>query len=185
MQPNFRLRVTRLGRGRQRGVSLLEVLISLVIVGIGVLGLIGMQARAMSNQRDSFDRKAAAELLAQITERMRANHLGFMAGGYSSSMLPTDSPASGVSCLTATPCTPAQLATNDVAAWQRSIRERLPAGGAVIAPSTGTGFGTGSSAMRITMVWREAAPTTGADAGCTAVSVTDTSFRCLVAEVFP
>ena len=174
---------------RQRGVSLLEVMISLLIVGIGVLGLIGMQARAMSNQRDSFDRKAAAELLAQISERMRANHLGFMGNAYLSSLLPggTITPPGGTGCVTGSPCLPADLAAADLFAWQTMIRSRLPDGGAVVAGSAGggTGIGSGSNSVRITMVWREASPTSGADAGCTAVGVTDPAFRSLVGEVFP
>ena len=34
----------------------------------------------MSFQKDSFDRKAAAEMAAQIAERVRANYDGFRSG---------------------------------------------------------------------------------------------------------
>ena len=172
---------------RQRGVSLLEVMISLVIVGIGVLGLIGMQARAMSNQRDSFDRKAAAELMAQISERMRANHLGFMANNYASTLLPADAVGTATACVLASPCTAAQQASSDLVSWHTQIRNRLPSSGAVIGTSGAAGsvIGSGANSMRITMIWREASPTGGTDAACAAVGVNDGSFRCLVGEVFP
>ena len=61
---------------------MIEVLVSLTIVAFGVLGLLGLQARALSFQRDSFDRRTAAEMVAQLAERMRANHLGLTSGLY-------------------------------------------------------------------------------------------------------
>ena len=41
---------------------------TLTIVAIGLLGLLGMQTRSAGWQRDSFDRKAAAELAEQLAE---------------------------------------------------------------------------------------------------------------------
>ncbi len=61
---------------------MIEVLVSLTIVAFGVLGLLGLQARALSFQRDSFDRRTAAEMVAQLAERMRANHMGLISGWY-------------------------------------------------------------------------------------------------------
>ncbi len=61
---------------------MIEVLVSLTIVAFGVLGLLGLQARALSFQRDSFDRRTAAEMVAQLAERIRANHLGLTTGLY-------------------------------------------------------------------------------------------------------
>ena len=66
----------------QAGLSMIEVLVSLTIVAFGVLGLLGLQARALSFQRDSFDRRTAAEMVAQLAERMRANHMGLTGGLY-------------------------------------------------------------------------------------------------------
>ena len=69
-------------RRLQAGLSMIEVLVSLTIVAFGVLGLLGLQARALSFQRDSFDRRTAAEMVTQFAERMRANHLGLTNGLY-------------------------------------------------------------------------------------------------------
>ena len=171
---------------RQVGASLLEVLISLFIVGIGVLGLIGMQAKAISNQKDSFDRKAAAELVAQISERMRANHLGFMGNSYSSSFLPGVAVGTGTACVSGTPCSPAALAGNDLIAWHRAIRDRLLDSGAIISPApTGSSIGAGANSVFVTLIWREARPTTGVDPACSAVGLSDAGQRCLMAQVFP
>ena len=174
-------------RRGQRGVSLIEVLVGLVIIAIGLLGLMGMQARALSMQKDSFDRNAAAELISQLGERMRANHLGFMDNRYASSLLPTGTIGTATNCVAATPCTPATLAQSDLVNWQRNLRARLPDAGAVVAPTgpTGATVGAGATSMRVTVIWREVNTNSGADAACTAVSVTDVQYRCLAAEVFP
>lgn len=171
----------------QHGVSMIEVLVGLVIIAVGLLGLMGMQARALSLQKDSFDRNAAAEMISQLTERMRANHLGFMANRYASSLLPGVAIGTASACVAATPCTPQTLAAADLVNWHRSLRARLPDAGAVVAASGGAGaaMGAGATSMRITVIWRELNPTSGTDAACTAVSVTDVQYRCLAAEVFP
>ena len=67
---------------KQHGLSMIEILVTLTIVAFALLGLLGLQARALSYQKDSFDRKAAAELVSNLAERMRANHLGFGDGNY-------------------------------------------------------------------------------------------------------
>ncbi len=72
----------------QAGLSMLEVLVSLTIVAFGVLGLLGLQARALSFQKDSFDRRTAAEMVAQLAERIRANHMGLVNGDYDSAVAP-------------------------------------------------------------------------------------------------
>ena len=66
----------------QSGLSMIEILVTLTIVAFALLGLLGLQARALTFQKDSFSRKAAAEMVAQLAERMRANHLGFASGAY-------------------------------------------------------------------------------------------------------
>lgn len=173
------------GTGRaEAGSSLLEVLVSLVIIAIGVLGLVGLQTTATGHQKDSFDRMAAAELLSQIGERMRANHLGFMANAYASSLLPGAAMPEPVPCVIGAPCTPAAVAAMDLAHWYGGLRERLPDSGAVVASAAG-GIGAGAASMRVTMIWRELRNATAALPECIAVGITDASYRCLTAEVFP
>ena len=87
---------------------MIEVLVALTIVAFGLLGLAGLQARSISFNKDSFDRKAAAEMAAQLAERVRANYDGFNVGSYNLTMLPTEQgpfpvPACGRSAKTAPP----------------------------------------------------------------------------------
>lgn len=60
-------------RRRQAGVSLIEVLISVVILGIGMLGIAAMQARALQNNSSSLERSQMVVQSYAILDAMRAN----------------------------------------------------------------------------------------------------------------
>lgn len=57
----------------QRGFSLLEVIITMAILAVGLLGLAGMQARALNAEADSFSRAQAMMLANEMADRMNAN----------------------------------------------------------------------------------------------------------------
>jgi type IV pilus assembly protein PilV len=117
----------------QSGLSMVEILVTLTIVAFGLLGLLGLQARALTFQKDSFSRKAAAEMVAQLAERMRANHLGFMSGAYDFSFpIAALDPAVINECATITACTLGEVATRDLNQWTAELRRRLPASAAYI-----------------------------------------------------
>ena len=59
-----------LPRGPQHGVALLEVLVAMLIFSIGLLGLLGLQARAISLSTDAEDRNRAALLANEIASTM-------------------------------------------------------------------------------------------------------------------
>jgi type IV pilus assembly protein PilV len=62
----------RLARS-QRGVTLLEVLISIVVLSVGLLGYAGLQTLSMKNNTSAFQRSQATMLTYDIVDRMRAN----------------------------------------------------------------------------------------------------------------
>lgn len=68
--------------GRQAGLMLIEVLISLVIVAIGLLGLAGLHLRAQQAETEAYQRAQALMLLNDIENRIRANRPGAWAGNY-------------------------------------------------------------------------------------------------------
>ena len=63
-------RLRRPDRGSQRGVALVEALISVLIFSFGVLGLIGLQANAINFSVDAEDRSRAALLANEIASSM-------------------------------------------------------------------------------------------------------------------
>ena len=160
----------------QLGASMIEVLVSLIVVAFGLLGLAGLQARSMSFQKDSFDRKSAAEMAGQIAERVRANFDGFKAGNYNLTLTPNDATAAVIPvCGDPLNCTPAETAARDWAMWQIDLRRRLPVSGAYLnAPAN-------SAQINLILAWQEGQQKADvADTLCSnaPVNIADTTFRC-------
>jgi type IV pilus assembly protein PilV len=57
----------------KNGFSLIEVLVTLVLVTTGVLGMVAMQGRSIQHTQESVQRNAAVDLTNQLVEIMRAN----------------------------------------------------------------------------------------------------------------
>jgi len=157
----------------QLGASMIEVLVSLAVVAFGLLGLAGLQARSMSFQKDSFDRKAAAEMVAQLAERVRANYDGFKAGNYNLTFKDTDALDPIPACGDPLNCTPAEAAARDWAMWRVDLRRRLPVSAAFLtAPAN-------SSQITLVMAWQEGqTKADAADTLCDSVGINDATFRC-------
>ena len=60
-------------RRRQRGASLLEVLISVLILGIGMLGIAALQATALRNSQSSLEQSQAVIQNYAIIDAIRVN----------------------------------------------------------------------------------------------------------------
>lgn len=58
----------------QAGLSLIEVLIALVVLAVGILPMIGLQAVSKRSNFDSIQRTTAAQLAYDLMQRMRANN---------------------------------------------------------------------------------------------------------------
>ncbi len=56
----------------QRGFSLIEVLVTIVILAFGLLGLAGMQARMLTMEMESYQRSQALLLLNDMASRLEA-----------------------------------------------------------------------------------------------------------------
>jgi type IV pilus assembly protein PilV len=165
---------------KQRGLSMIEILVTLTIVAFGVLGLLGLQARALSFQKDSFDRKAAAELISEFAERARVNYEGFRRGFYNADLGPTVATPGIAGC--AAPCTAAQTAARDLGEWHRELRRRIPVSGAYVRwdPANDTW-------IDVTVAWPEPQAALTADPVCTATgdATIPLNFRCYQVRVLP
>lgn len=59
--------------GAQRGASLIEVLVTMVILAVGLLGLAGLQSRLQASEMEAYQRAQALVLLEDMANRIAAN----------------------------------------------------------------------------------------------------------------
>lgn len=60
-------------RFKECGISLIEVLVTLVILAVGMLGIMGMQARLQQSEAEVYQRTQALILLQDMASRLAAN----------------------------------------------------------------------------------------------------------------
>lgn len=132
MQLNAREPYTMHLKNKQVGMTLIESLIALLVLAVGLLGLAGVQARMLAENRTSNQRAVAISLIDDMFNRMRNNRDAAYAGSYASDWSAT---AAVQDCISAT-CTPAQLAQSDLNQWRSNISSSLPGGNAKIFTSS-------------------------------------------------
>jgi len=112
---------------KSRGVTLLENLIALLVLSIGLLGIAGLQASTFRNGKDATFRAIATQQAENMANRMRANPAGVAADLYNNIDGATAMPTGAALCA-GTTCTAAQIATLDMAEWDRDNDLFLPGG---------------------------------------------------------
>jgi len=73
--PNRRKSRLPVAARRNAGFSLIEVMVSIIIIAIGLLGLAGLQAQAMNSEFESYQRSQAIMLVNDMVERIRMNRV--------------------------------------------------------------------------------------------------------------
>lgn len=167
---------------RSRGVSLIEVLVSLVILSLGVLAVVALQLVAKRNNADAGQRTIAAQLAYDMLERMRANSAPARLGEY----LTGNSPLGRGSMTEPTPnctvatCTAAELVLYDLWQWEQALdgaaeqKDGGNTGGLVMPTACIDGpAGGGDGLYNITIVWRGTVGIPDALAGSTSDSTPD------------
>lgn len=115
---------------KQLGASLLEVLVSMLLMSFGMLALAAMQAYSVAAQRNAANRAVASALASELAELIRLNPSGFAGGSYDVAFMPTAIPGPPNIVPCAFPaCTPASLGVADLTAFQNRVRSQLPLGG--------------------------------------------------------
>lgn len=112
----------------QHGTSLIEVLVTLVIVAFGLLGVAAFQAKAQVGSVESYQRAQAVILLEDMTNRMSGNGAG--ADSYVSATVIGTGDARPSSCAAALPG-----AARDLCEWSNALK------GAAEVDASGTRMG--------------------------------------------
>ena len=137
----------------QRGFSLVEVLIALVIMSVGMLGIAGLYVQSMQAGRTSMFRHHAITLAGDVADRIRANPTAGAA--YNSAAGAQGTPNN---CDTQN-CNIAEMADNDIAIWHDQADDTLP-NGEVAVVFTAAAAGNPPT-YQITISWDEPNPLGG------------------------
>lgn len=78
---------------RQTGFSMVEILVTLVVLSLGLLGVLGLQVTGLQRNDGAYLRTQASLYAYDIADRMRANRDNALAGTYN--LLMSDSAPSG------------------------------------------------------------------------------------------
>ncbi|MCV6610871.1 MAG: type IV pilus modification protein PilV [Amphritea sp.] len=106
----------------QAGVTLIEVLVTLLLVSIGLVGSLAMQARAMQDNQSAFYRSQAVNMATDLADRVRLNPQAARADNYTvnTNSQPQNFNLDGRE-------TPSQrLAKNDLRSWLTWVQASLP-----------------------------------------------------------
>jgi type IV pilus assembly protein PilV len=117
------MKQTNYKKQSQRGFSIIEVMVSALVVSVSVLGMTGMQITAKRAGLEAIQRTSATSLAMDLIERMRANpkaissYVTTSIGGGSISV----EPVPDCSYDSTNTCTGAQLAVHDLWEWEQAI----------------------------------------------------------------
>jgi type IV pilus assembly protein PilV len=103
----------------QGGYLLIEVLITMFILAIGLLGVVGLQARSQQAETDSYQRTQALVLLRDMASRINANHAQAFDTTTSPYVIGTSAPLGTGS--TKDCSAPATTADIDLCAWSDAL----------------------------------------------------------------
>lgn len=149
----------------QQGATLIEILVTMLVVAIGLLGAAGLQLAATRYQQTAQMRSQAVMQAQFITEKIRANSNAVIAvappDAASAYLAPQAYAAATLAalpadpgCGSATACTSAQAAVKDMRDWRLLLRT-LPDGRGSIFPVTGAGGATDRTARQVVVMWQE------------------------------
>jgi len=124
----------------QQGFTLLEVMISALVLSVGLLGLAGLQGVSLKMSQGSYLRVQAVNLAYEITDSMRANKAN--AASYDGTVTATCNTALAYSWSS-------DIADSDLTLWGNRLACLLPGGSGTIVSTVGNPFVT------VTITWNE------------------------------
>ena len=100
---------------KQAGTTMLEVVISMFIMSVGLLGLAGLQSNAIKDSLNTARQSQTAWLVSELAERIRVNP-GGQASDYNTKLTRENcsKPAKLCSNTPSGECTPAEMAAFDI-----------------------------------------------------------------------
>lgn len=109
------------GSSSQKGFTLIEVLVTVIVLAVGLLGLAGLQASSLRFNHGAYLNSQATNLAYEIIDRMRANNANAVTGAYDIALAAAPGGAGVVN--------------QDLTEWKASLSGLLPLGDGAICRS--------------------------------------------------
>ncbi|MDM1323481.1 MULTISPECIES: type IV pilus modification protein PilV [Acinetobacter] len=167
----------------QRGVGLMEVLVSLVILAIAVLGFAALQFRALDAIQEANDRTAAMTLARDLAEKIRVNRtqlskykseINTPGNATTKNCIRADN--SGASVTNTPMCTRAEMATFDASQILGMAKQKNMT--IIISDCQG------GDRQCVYVAWGDTAITATSQANCMVSGVYVAGAKCLVMEAY-
>lgn len=158
--PTRSLRPRRVRRSRQRGVGLIEVLIAVLLLGIGMLAMAALLTSTLRFSQSSLERSQAIVQSYAIVDMMRANRAVALAGGYNQTLASaTEVANSDKNTTTSGTATAPTRPQAEVRQWLGTLQNALGAGskGAINCVSS-------TAACEVTLQWDDSRGAAGKNA---------------------
>ncbi len=120
---------------QQRGMTLIEILVAVLVLSVSVLGVVAMQTNALRFNQASLNHAQATYAATDILDRMRANRTAALGGSYN------------IALSDAIPTAGSSVASSDLSQWRTIVATLLPAGSGSVAIA--------SNVVTVTIQWDE------------------------------
>lgn len=119
--------MNRLTKKQQSGFTLVEAMVSLVVLAVGMLGIAALYIESMRSGQMSVSYSNAVTLAADMADRIRANTQGRLS--YVGNGVGNGTAGANSNCVNGVAdCTPAQMASDDLFWWYEDVKALLPVG---------------------------------------------------------
>jgi type IV pilus assembly protein PilV len=126
---------------QQTGISLIETLVTLVIISIGMLGIAALYVESLQIGSSAVSRTRAVALAADMADRIRSNPAGRASYEADDSATASNPPfaCAETAVAIAVDCAPAELAAYDIWQWKTLIGNSPEAAAMRLGLPNGTG----------------------------------------------
>jgi type IV pilus assembly protein PilV len=142
---------------RQRGVSLVEALVALVVMSVGMLGIASLYVTSLQTGRSALIRTQAVNIVNDMADRIRANSRG--RAGYNTADFKAADTAPNCTG-EGKMCSPTELAKSDLSAWMALFKAPAFPTGTIGTVKYDEGTGGKADRYQINLSWPEAGQTT-------------------------
>jgi type IV pilus assembly protein PilV len=144
---------------QQRGVTMIEVMIAVLVLSIGLLGVAATLAKSARFSMGAWSQAAVANGMSDMAERMRSSPNAAVAGFQLNDDYATQRGALDAATVTATKdcdasaCTPAESAQFHLANWRLGLAGSMPGAAGWVNPLSSASASPGATSYEVVVMW--------------------------------